>query len=158
MNKGQRKQPVYVEGKLCKKCGTTTKIQVNRKKPKTGERYTTVRCKKCINARSEEYIPYDNLKWQKENREHLRSYQREFYKDKYAERNGVSAKRLRERMIYKNEKKEIAEFYRNRPKGYHVDHIVPLMGEKVSGLHTISNLQYLPASENMSKKNKYEIV
>jgi len=54
--------------------------------------------------------------------------------------------------------KRIREFYKGCPEGYQVDHIIPLQGELVSGLHVLNNLQYLMASENASKNNKFIIV
>lgn len=49
------------------------------------------------------------------------------------------------------EKTLIESFYKNRPIGMHVDHIIPL---SKGGKHRIFNLQYLPAAINMSKHNK----
>jgi hypothetical protein len=40
---------------------------------------------------------------------------------------------------------------------WHVDHIYPLQGELISGLHVIENLQVIPGIENIKKKNKFEI-
>lgn len=47
----------------------------------------------------------------------------------------------------------ISEFYKNRPAGLCVDHVVPLQSDIVCGLHCEFNLQYLTRSEN-SKKGK----
>jgi len=52
----------------------------------------------------------------------------------------------------------IKNIYANCPEGYHVDHVIPLQGKNVSGFHIESNLQYLPASENAKKFNKYQII
>lgn len=46
---------------------------------------------------------------------------------------------------------KIKEFYKNCPPGHHVDHIVPL---SKGGTHTLDNLQYLTAYENLSKGDK----
>jgi hypothetical protein len=51
---------------------------------------------------------------------------------------------------------KIRDIYVNRPDGYHVDHIIPLKGELICGLHVENNLQYLPAKDNISKKNKWK--
>jgi hypothetical protein len=51
---------------------------------------------------------------------------------------------------------KIAKFYNNCPEGYHVDHIVPLQGKLVCGLHVENNLQYLTAESNWKKGRTWE--
>lgn len=51
----------------------------------------------------------------------------------------------------------IAEFYRNCPPGYQVDHIIPFNGRHVTGLHVLENLQYLTKDENAKKGNRFHV-
>lgn len=53
--------------------------------------------------------------------------------------------------------KEIEQFYSNCPVGYEVDHIIPLRGKEVKGLHVRWNLQYLNKSDNRKKSNKFNL-
>lgn len=63
------------------------------------------------------------------------------------------AKKLKATPVWADLEK-IKLIYKNRPAGHHVDHIVPLNSPVVCGLHWEGNLQYLPARENLSKRNK----
>ena len=56
-----------------------------------------------------------------------------------------------------SETEAIKQFYLDCPEGYQVDHIIPLQGTLVSGLHVLGNLQYLTVSENRSKSNHFEV-
>jgi hypothetical protein len=63
--------------------------------------------------------------------------------------------------LTEEQKSEIQNFYwlaqdlkRITGEDYHVDHIIPLKGENVSGLHVPWNLQVLPSDINLFKSNK----
>ena len=52
----------------------------------------------------------------------------------------------------------IRKFYANCPKNKEVDHVIPLLGKKVSGLHVRWNLQYLTKLQNTIKNNKADLI
>jgi hypothetical protein len=81
--------------------------------------------------------------WRKQNPQHRNALKRKYIADKGC-RTPVWADLTR-----------IVEFYKSCPIGHHVDHVLPLRGKYVSGLHVLENLQYLPAVENMRKNNRY---
>jgi hypothetical protein len=47
---------------------------------------------------------------------------------------------------------------RENKEPWHVDHIIPLQGELVSGLHVPSNLQVMRGVDNASKRNAFEVM
>lgn len=78
-------------------------------------------------------------------------------KNKPGMKNAKEARRraIMLRAFVPGQKEAIRKIYEKCPSGFHVDHIVPLKGKNVSGLHASWNLQYLPAIENMKKGNRY---
>jgi hypothetical protein len=56
------------------------------------------------------------------------------------------------------DRESIRRVYLECPAGLVVDHVIPLRGRLVSGLHVAANLQYLSKSDNSKKRNTFEIV
>lgn len=110
-------------------------------------------CKKCDRIRRKD--------WYTNNQEKALEYARDY---KTSNRGKLAAKEAKRRASKLQrtpsyaDLKVIEEFYHNCPEGYHVDHIVPLQGELVSGLHILKNLQYLPALENIRKSNTFRSI
>jgi len=118
----------------------------------------------CRKAKHEEYNT-KTLEWQQANIEKVLETRRAWYKTNSAKEIARVRRRqgrIKHCEIFMNQG-ELAEIqgmydYCKIFKGYEVDHVVPLNGEVVSGLHVLNNLQVLPISENRSKSNKYTIL
>jgi hypothetical protein len=105
--------------------------------------------------------------WSKRNKERVKVLS----KARYTKRNGAAdvakyrhlRRRAAPRWLTKEHLQEIEQFYwlakdlkAVTGETYHVDHIIPINGENVSGLHVPWNLQVLPADINISKGNRLE--
>lgn len=53
------------------------------------------------------------------------------------------------------DRKAIKQFYAECSPNKHVDHIIPLRGKLVSGLHVHNNLQYLTRKKNLTKSGNF---
>ena len=72
------------------------------------------------------------------------------------ERKRLRKRTCRQRKLSSVTWKEIADVYDKCPKGHEVDHIIPLHGKNVSGLHVPWNFQYLSKDDNGDKSNKFD--
>lgn len=164
--------------KRCPKCGLDKEVDKfspdkSRKDGKAGH------CRDCNNTakniwvvKNLEYKREQDRKWHQDNNERSRANSKnwqlnnpELYKanhKKYdrthlAERaNRETKRRIRTSISFGQE--GIKEFYCSRPLAMEIDHIIPLKGKLVSGLHVIWNLQYLSEKQNISKGNRINLI
>lgn len=107
-------------------------------------------------ANNRERLNEYNRNWRKANKERLRPYQSAYNAIRW-KRTSIPLSKLHFDAIVQVYKKR-DEVIRATGIDHHVDHIVPLLGKTVCGLHVPWNLQILPAKENRQKSNKYDTV
>lgn len=161
-----------MQTKTCTKCEETKPVSEFHHH-KGGLFGVKSQCKKCVCARNSAYNkshPEVRAKIAKkqdqraEVKEYRKSYQKanrglfRFYNMKrYATKKSATPPWLTEDQFL-----EIASVYQHARdcelvtgEPYHVDHIVPIQGKDVCGLHVPWNLQVLPADVNIRKSNKH---
>lgn len=161
--------------KTCKDCNREKNLS-DFYKAKTSKDGHHSYCKICHNIRSKDkyYEKYDEnrarlSKYYEDNHEKEKAARREHYqknKSTYLFNFYKREERLKEatpNWLTHLMLSEIKQLYKQRQElseltgiEYHVDHIVPLQGENVCGLHVPWNLQVITAEENLKKSNKYE--
>ena len=162
--------------KTCSKCGCTKPLDAFYKQA-TGALGVLSRCKECKkqenhdwNTRNREKTRLAGKTWALKNpekraqalkawkifhKQHVKNYARTNNAQRRAAkmlRVSAWADPIRIKAYY-----DVCAFF-NEVNGYtkyHVDHVIPLQGKTVSGLHVHNNLQIIPASENISKGNRY---
>lgn len=135
------------------------------KRKKIVEKYLkTDKYKKALKARLKKYYRINkeiyntrSKDFYHKNKETLKAKHRDWTKKnikKVLAYNSTKKKKVRQATPAWANLNAIRHIYENRPKGHHVDHIIPLQGKNVCGLHVPWNLQYLTATENMAKGNR----
>jgi len=151
---------LYYRGR-CKKCETKVNYEYTlKRKEKDRKKYLKDK-KESYQRNAQTYAKYrednkeyrreQNKEWKLKNRAHCthKENMRRAKKLK-ATPNWLTEQHIEE---IKNKYKESKELT-TKETTYTVDHIIPLQGETVSGLHVPWNLQILTLEENSSKKNK----
>lgn len=167
--------------KLCSKCGEEKDRGLFNKRAKSKDGLCAI-CRDCSAAKNAEWRasnPDGFKRWLEKNKESRAAYMADWYQKnkerraanyrdwqkansaRMAERNQERyARKLRATPAWAN-KEKILEFYNEAARltketgiRHEVDHIIPLKGEGVCGLHCEFNLQILTRSENARKKNR----
>jgi hypothetical protein len=159
-----------IDGKVCKKCNTK-KLLSDFHKCSRNKSGVQSKCKNCASKLAKErYIENTekvlliNARWRNKHRDRHRKAQKQWEQKNPSSKYFYTAVR---RARKKNATPAWADMDRikytyahchwlNKTFGHsmHVDHTVPLNGKNVCGLHVHTNLQIIPAEENMKKSNR----
>lgn len=128
------------------------------------------KAKKAYRERTEEARAVYMAAWRTANKEHADWYSKKYRSENKERYSFLCQKRKLDKLnrtpewLTDDDMWLMSEAYalaalRTRVLGvpFHVDHIIPLRGKKVSGLHVPQNLRVIPGVENMRKTNKFEV-
>jgi hypothetical protein len=154
---------------FCFKCNTRKPLTEFRKRSDSpsGIFY---RCTLCVNgARDKVKKTQSDSDYYKNNADIIKLKVKQYRKDnpeKIAElsaRNRATRKQQAPSWLTQDQKLEIRMIYAERKRvsketgiPHHVDHIAPIKGETICGLHVPWNLRVITAEENHKKRNKLE--
>jgi hypothetical protein len=163
-----RLMEMAMNSKQCNKCGEVKSLSLFHKQAK-GKLGAARNCKSCVNAyyqkNKEKFKERARLVYQANKDRHLKVKKRwrAANKDKVRAMNARRLADQSERTAPWANEQLIAAYYKEAKRleeltgiKFHVDHIIPLRGELVSGLHVETNLQLLPAHENLGKSNSFD--
>ena len=107
---------------------------------------------------------WDSRRWAENNRELKNARSRKWNSENRFKRRAYKSQRRATKLnatpawLTQEHKKEMIELYRESEQlGLTVDHIVPLQGKTVCGLHVPWNLQLLTLSDNSRKNNSLTV-
>jgi hypothetical protein len=160
--------------KCCTKCKKTKPLELFGKDKHKKSGYTS-RCKECMAEDARKYRASDveksrsiAKKYRERNLDKERTRYNRYNKENpevrahHAALRRAKTKKATPAWLTKAQEGDIKKMYALAKKfeelcniRYHVDHIVPLAGKDICGLHVPWNLQILPASVNLAKSNNY---
>lgn len=132
--------------KYCKGCGMWEHVSMFQKRKGTKDGYGA-KCSDCYN------VPKQRSEYKKNNKGAINAStrKRQAAKMQRTPKWLTESDHLRMKCIY-----QVADMRsKESDQKWHVDHIVPLQGRTVSGLHVPWNLRVIKAIENVSKGNRF---
>lgn len=153
---------------LCHKADNVARKKANRQNPKfVANEYAQ---KKIYRKENREKIAIEMFNWREKNAGHVKEYAKKYRQENKTRCNYLCQKRkidlinrtpkwLDEDDLWIIEQAYDIATKRSAATGiqWHVDHIIPLRGKYVSGLHVPTNLQVITWYENQRKTNKFEV-
>ena len=108
-------------------------------------------------------IDFFNSTYKTNARKYKRSNEKvDKYPYKVRKKREIALRNATPEWLTEEHKDQIRELYRDaqdlrwlNEESLHIDHIIPLQGKNVSGLHVPWNLQILTSSKNLEKSNHY---